>query len=48
MIAQRGGEGNVHKSKYAGHSSDPNKPSVIDQVKAKVEGLLHHDKKEEK
>jgi hypothetical protein len=44
--AQRGGGGNVHKDKYGGHSHDPNKQSIIDKAKHKVEELLHKKPKE--
>jgi len=37
----RGGGGNVHKEKYGGHTHDPNKESIIDKAKHKVEELLH-------
>jgi len=29
----RGGEGNVHRDRFGGHSSDPERPSVGDKVK---------------
>lgn len=30
---QRGGAANVHKEKYGGHTSDPNKPSLLTKIK---------------
>jgi len=42
----RGGGGNVHKDKYGGHSHDPNKESILDKAKHKVDELLHKKPKE--
>ena len=39
----RGGEGNVHKEKYGGHSHSPERKSLGDKVKA----VFKHDKKPE-
>jgi hypothetical protein len=40
-VSQRGGGGNVYKEKYGGHTHDPNRESIIDKAKHKVEELLH-------
>jgi hypothetical protein len=37
-IQQRGGAANVHKEKYGGHTSDPNKPSLLQKVKGFLQG----------
>ncbi|KAE9965925.1 hypothetical protein EG328_009302 [Venturia inaequalis] len=39
----RGGGGNIHREKYGGHTSDPNKPSIIEKIKDTV--LPHHKEK---
>ncbi|KAF2468056.1 uncharacterized protein BDR25DRAFT_305092 [Lindgomyces ingoldianus] len=36
----RGGEGNIHKDKYGGHSHSPDRKGVVDKVKH----VLHLDK----
>lgn len=38
----RGGGGNIHREKYGGHTSDPNKPSIIEQIKTIIP---HHKEK---
>lgn len=30
---QRGGEGNIHRDRFGGHSQDPNRESLGDKVK---------------
>lgn len=35
---KRGGDGNVHKEKYGGHSHDPSKPTLIEKAKALLTG----------
>lgn len=44
-LLQRGGEGNVHKEKYGGHTHSQEKEGTAEKIGDKVKHLLGMDKK---